>query len=287
MARTLTDSDSGGGFERYIAEMASRNFLKKEEEREHIRLAHAGNQAAVNRLVRSNALFILKYCEPFRYRGRMCGMSQSDLFSLAAIGFVRGIRAFTFDHDNRLNTYAGYWMWSELGRGLGDVGLTIRLPLKVQLARSRARKFMARFQTTHGCYPTDEQLAEGIGASSPQAAAALLDQPTAQSYDVPMRPLGYEEEEMYLLDAYVDPEAEQTSPLGRLLKAHTTAKLEEAMSRLTQVQREVLICRFVDDITLEEAAVELHKRGKKLVTRERIRQIQNAALERLRLFLKE
>jgi len=202
-------------------------------------------------------------------------MPLQDLIQEGNLGLIKAIERFDHRRGFRFSTYASWWIRHAIGRAIAEKGRAVRLPVHMLEAYNKVRKARRDFEAQQGHAPTNEQLAALTGVSVERLDrmhCALLDNPV--SLDQPMTGTT----DLNLIDALTDPDAELPAEL--LDQAHLLIQLREALSALPAMEADILRKRMgMDDQearTLKEIG-DLYS-----LSRERIRQLQEVALNHLR-----
>lgn len=262
--------ETGSSLGRYMHEIGQVDLLKPEEEQELARLIRDGDEAAREKMITANLRLVVKIAK--EYEG--FGLPLQDLINEGNIGLMKAVERFDPSKGSKLSTYASWWIKQAVKRALGNQSKTIRLPLHLVDRLSRMRKISKRYFEEFKREPTDEELAEELEIALPRVR--LLRRAS-------MRPLSLEtpigdDESSRISDIVADEKA--ANPYDELEDKALKGLLPGLMQTLTFREAEILKRRFGLDgnpgMTLEEVG-ELFG-----VTRERIRQLQNAALKKLR-----
>jgi RNA polymerase primary sigma factor len=207
-----------------------------------------------------------------RYLNR--GLSFLDVIQEGNIGLMKAVDRFQFRRGFKFSTYATWWIRQAITRAIADHGRTIRLPVHVIESLNRLEKERKAFRTETGREPTPDDIA--VRLSMPTSKVRLLLDAQKTPYSLEMK-LG-EDGETDLGDVLQD--RTLPSPEDTALQADLSNEVERALAPLSDREKEVLRLRYglgqERELTLEEI-------GKRLsVTRERVRQIESRALEKLR-----
>ncbi|MDW7979725.1 MAG: sigma-70 family RNA polymerase sigma factor, partial [Verrucomicrobiales bacterium] len=195
------------------------------------------------------------------------------------IGLMKAVERFDPSKGGKLSTYSSWWIKQSIKRALANQSKTIRLPVHLVDKISKMRKAALKLQEILGREPTDEELAEELGIPASRVTQMRLAAIRPASLDAP---IGDEDSDTF--SEIVEDESAKT-PYRQLEEKTVTAMLREMIKTLDPREASILRARFALDggpvLTLEEI-------GKKFgVTRERVRQIQNAALRKLRKMIEK
>jgi RNA polymerase sigma factor (sigma-70 family) len=208
-----------------------------------------------------------------RYLNR--GLSLLDLIQEGNIGLMKAVDRFQFSRGLRFSTYATWWIRQAIGRGVADYGRTIRLPVHIVESLTRLERARRAFRTSTGREPTEAELAEKVQIA-PAKVRLLLDAARLPySLDAPMRG----DEETGELGTLVSDHA-AASPEAETIRHDLADSLEERLAPLDTREREVLRLRFGLSTDHEQTLAEVARRLS--LSRERVRQIEQRALAKLR-----
>jgi len=254
----------------WLREIGKTPLLTSKQEVELAKLVEAGDMDAKSLITESNLRLVVSIAK--RYSGR--GMSFPDLIQEGNIGLIRAVEKFDYRKGYKFSTYATWWIRQAITRAIADQGRTIRIPVHMVETINRLIKTNSQLLQDLGREPTLEEIAREMGVSPERVSEIIRIAPEPLSLETPIG----EEEDSHLADFIEDQEA--ISPAEAASHMILREKIDEALSNLTDRERDVLRMRFgLDDgypRTLEEV-------GKCFsVTRERIRQIEAKALKKLR-----
>jgi len=254
----------------YLNDIGNTALLSMEEELQLARETSEGNHASKNRMIEANLRLVVAIAK--RFQGR--GLSLMDLVEEGNLGLIRAVEKFNHLLGYRFSTYASWWIKQAIDRALMNQANTIRTPIHVVKEIWQYQKQSAQLTAALGREPTLEELALHLG-KSPRAIRKLLSgRITICSADHPL----VEDAEVSLLDTFTDCEASR--PDAILESQDLMLNMDQWLARLSEKHRDVLQRRFGlnghQGATLEEV-------GKQVgLTRERVRQLQIEALEKLR-----
>jgi RNA polymerase primary sigma factor len=222
------------------------------------------------RFIRANTQLVVSIAK--KYRGH--GVPFLDLIQEGNLGLMKAVDKYDFRHGTRFSTYATWWIRQSVTRALPSQGSTIRIPLQMTNHIRRLDKASRRLEQELGRSPTPEEIAEAMDLE-PRAVRFMI-QASRQPLSL-QQPVG-EEEDSELGDFVAD---ELTgSPADALRDDLLAEQVAEVLDTLTPRQARVLRLRFGLQTDRSYTLKEIGERFG--LTRERIRQIQNEALQRLR-----
>lgn len=268
--RLLEGVSTADPIREYLKEIGSIALLTPEEESDLARRKSEGDVEAGRKLVEANLRLVVSIAK--RYTGR--GMSFLDLVQEGNLGLMKAVEKFDYAKGYRLSTYATWWVKQSITRSLADQSRTIRLPVHMVEAVNKIRRAQRSLSVKLGREPSMEEVAEEVNMSGKRVAELIQASGDIVSLETPVG----DEEGSNLGDFVADDANASTED-----KAESFLLREEIDSMLQGLnprEREVIILRFGLEtghpLTLEEV-------GKRFnVTRERIRQIETAALRKLR-----
>lgn len=256
---------------RYLQEIGRYRQLTPEEEKElGARVQADGDHEALRQLVEANLRFVVAYAKRFRHSR----VSLLDLINEGNIGLIQAARKFDPEKNVKFITYAVWWIRQAILHALSQHGATFRLPQKqanVLYRIERSRQALGRELERA---PTESELAEELDMNPEEVRLLLSSNQSILSLNEPVDEDG-EAELGDLLEQYLMPDTDE-----RILRESFEQSLREALDKLSEKERQVVNLRFglEDDnpLTLREIGEQLG------ISRERVRQIENQALTKLR-----
>jgi len=262
--------DSDSGMKLYLREISRTPLLTIEEEVELAERIKNGDMRARDQLIRANLRLVVKIAGD--YSGY--GVSMSDLVSEGNIGLMKAVERFDPEKGGKFSTYSAWWIKQHIKRALANQSKTIRLPVHMVDKIARMRRIASMLTEALGREPSDDELATELGL--PRHKVAMLKQAALRptSLDAPVN----EGESTEYGDIIGDEAA--SNPLDRLVNSDLHNQLDDLMAVLDDRERRIIDGRFglngLKPMMLEDVGREFG------VSRERIRQIQNAALAKMR-----
>ncbi|MFC7339173.1 RNA polymerase sigma factor RpoD/SigA [Haloferula chungangensis] len=254
----------------YIREIAKTPLLTREEEAELASRVMAGDKEARDHMIKANLRLVVKIAKD--YSGY--GLSLSDLISEGNIGLMTAVDRYDPDKGAKLSSYASWWIKQSVKRALANQGKTIRLPIHTVEKIARVRRITALMTEALGREPTNEELSEETGIPIKKLSMIRQASQRPTSLDAPLN----EGKQTMFGDLIGDESA--LDPLEALTNSNLHEQLDELLGLLDERETRIINSRFGlhgrKPMNLEEVGRDFG------VTRERIRQIQNKALEKMR-----
>src|SRR5215471_8958359 len=271
--RSAYDGDTA--IKLYLREIAQVRLLTPQEEIELAARIKKGDKKAREQMIKANLRLVVKIARD--YEG--IGLPLLDLISEGNIGLMKAVERFDPAKGGKLSTYGSWWIKQSIKRALANQSKTIRLPVHLVDKISKMRRTAMRLQEELGREPTDEELGEELGITAARVAQMRMAAIRPASLDAP---IGDEDSNNF---AEVVQDESADTPYEQLEEKTVTRMLQEMVKTLDPREATILRARFGLDggpqKTLEEV-------GQKFgVTRERVRQIQNIALKKLRKMIEK
>lgn len=272
-ARTPYDGDSA--IKLYLREIGQVPLLTIQQEIELAARIHKGDKAARELMIKANLRLVVKIAHDYDW----LGMPLLDLINEGNIGLMKAVERFDPAKGGKLSTYAAWWIKQSIRRALTNQSKTIRLPVHAMERLWEIRKVSLRFEAELGREPTNAELAAELGTTVRRIAAIREANLRPASLDAP---LGTDSDSSRLGEIIEDEHA--TTPYEDLEKQTLRETMTELLHKLPE--REVVILKQRFGLEDSDRKTTLAQIGRRFgVTRERIRQLQNLALQKLRTMM--
>ena len=254
----------------YLKEIGQVKLLSAEEEVELAKRVSEGDQEAKNKLTEANLRLVVSIAK--KYSGR--GLHILDLIQEGNTGLIRAVDKFDWTKGNKFSTYATWWIRQAITRAIADQARTIRVPVHMVEVINKATRCNRKLVQELGREPTMEEIAAELGLPVEKIIEANRTAADTLSLDTPVG-----DEEDTSIGSFVEDER-TPGPADATSNALLAEALKEILGTLTEREADVLRMRFGmydgRTHTLEEVGQIFG------VTRERIRQIENKAIRKLR-----
>ncbi len=254
----------------YLKEIGQIPLLTAEEEQELARRVVSGDQAAKNKLTEANLRLVVSIAK--KYSGR--GLHILDLIQEGNTGLIRAVDKFDYTKGNKFSTYATWWIRQAITRAIADQARTIRVPVHMVEVINKATRCNRKLVQELGREPTLEEIADELNLPIEKIIEANRTAADTLSLDTPVG-----DEEDTTIGSFVEDD-NTPGPADATSNALLAEALSDILNTLTEREADVLRLRFGmydgKTHTLEEVGQIFG------VTRERIRQIENKAIRKLR-----
>ena len=267
--------DGDSAIKLYLREIGLVKLLTPQEEIVLAAKIKRGDKKARELMIKANLRLVVKIARD--YEG--IGLPLLDLISEGNIGLMKAVERFDPKKGGKLSTYGSWWIKQSIKRALANQSKTIRLPVHLVDKISKMRKVGMKLQEELGREPSDEELADEMDMTAARVRQMRMAAIRPASLDAPIG----DDDSNNFSDVVEDENA--TSPYGNLEDKTVTDMLQDMVKHLDSRESTILRFRFGLDggteKTLEEVGVKFG------VTRERVRQIQNLALRKLRKMIEK
>ncbi len=268
ITKSITNRESAS-LDKYLQEIGKEDLITVEEEAELAQRIRKGDQRALEKLTRANLRFVVSVAKQYQNQG----LSLPDLINEGNLGLIKAAEKFDETRGFKFISYAVWWIRQSILQALAEQSRIVRLPLNQVGSLNKINKAFSRFEQENERRPSPEELAETLDLPAEKVADTLRVSGRHISVDAPF----VEGEDNSLLDVLVNDD----SPIAdrTLINESLSTEVERALSTLTERERDIIKLFFginTQEMTLEEI-------GEKFgLTRERVRQIKEKAIRRLR-----
>lgn len=268
--RKVTESRTKQSIEKYLEEIGGYSPLAPAEEVELARLIRKSNGKALDKLVKANLRFVISVAK--EYQGQ--GLPLQDLISEGNLGLIKAAQRFDETRGFKFISYAVWWIRQSILQALAEQSRVVRLPLNRVGAINKVGRALEELEKRFGREPSMEEIADKMELSAYEVADVMKTSARHLSLDEPFK----EEEGNSLLDVI---ESDRYAPPDdTLMKESLEVEIDKVLSTLKPREAEIIRLYFGLDgdrpLTLEEIGEHFK------LTRERVRQIKEKALRRLR-----
>lgn len=266
--KSITNRETAS-LDRYLQEIGHEELLNVDEEVELARRIKQGDEQALDRLTRGNLRFVVSVAKQYQNQG----LSLPDLINEGNMGLIKAARMFDETRGFKFISYAVWWIRQSILQALAEQSRLVRLPLNQVGSLSRISKALSRFEQEHQRRPSAEELSEMLDLPAEKIGETLKVSGRALSVDAPFA----EGEENTLLDVLVG----ENEPLADdgLDRESLCMEVDRVLSQLPDREREIIKLFYGiggPEMSLEEIGTKFN------LTRERVRQIKEKAIQHLR-----
>jgi len=268
ITRSITNRESTS-VDKYLQEISREELISIEEEVELARRIRKGDHMALEKLTKANLRFVVSVAKQYQNQG----LSLPDLINEGNLGLIKAAEKFDETKGFKFISYAVWWIRQSILQAIAEQSRIVRLPLNQVGSINKINKAFIKFEQEFERAPSTEELSQALELSADKIADTLRVSGKHKSIDMPFG----EDDENSLIDVLTNPDAPTTdsSLIGDSLKK----EIERALSTLTERERDVVKSFFgigCSEMTMEEISERFD------LTRERVRQIKEKAIRRLR-----
>ena len=268
ITKSITNRESAS-LDKYLQEIGREDLITVEEEVELAQAIKKGDRKALEKLTKANLRFVVSVAKQYQNQG----LSLPDLINEGNLGLIKAAEKFDETRGFKFISYAVWWIRQSILQALAEQSRIVRLPLNQVGSLNKIGKVLSRFEQENERRPSAEELAEELDIPVDKITDTLKVSGRHVSVDAPF----VEGEDNSLLDVLVNEDTPTTD--GTLMYESLSREIDRALATLTERESDIIKMFFgigCQEVTLEEIG---DKFG---LTRERVRQIKEKAIRRLR-----
>lgn len=269
IAKSITNREIGS-LDKFLQDVGREEMVSAEEEVLLAQKIRNGDQEALDKLVKANLRFVISVAKQYQNQG----LSLPDLINEGNLGLIKAAKRFDETRGFKFISYAVWWIRQAILQALAEQSRIVRLPLNQVGALGKIKKESSRLEQYLERNPTIEELSEILDTSRDKLNDVLSISMRAVSMDAPL--VG--DEDVSLIDVYVDDNAQGTD--GTVMQESLSTEIQRTLSVLNKRERDIITLFYgigqTHGYTLDEIANHIN------ITRERVRQIRDKALKRLK-----
>lgn len=270
ITKSITNRESQS-LEKYLQEIGKVELISPEEEVRLAILIKNGDQPALEKLTKANLRFVVSVAKQYQNQG----LTLPDLINEGNLGLIKAAQRFDETRGFKFISYAVWWIRQSILQALAEQSRIVRLPLNKVGLTNRISKAYSHLEQQYEREPTAEEIAIYLDIDLEEVAATLGVAARHVSMDQPLA----DGEDSTLIDVLINPNAVSTDS-DLMVRVSLKTEIERSLSTLTERQKEVI--RFFFGIGIDHP-LSLEDIGDKFhLTRERVRQIKDKAITKLR-----
>jgi RNA polymerase primary sigma factor len=269
ITKSITNRETAS-LDKYLQDIGKEQMITAEEEVDLARRIRTGDQKAQDRLVNANLRFVVSVAKQYQNQG----LSLPDLINEGNLGLIKAASRFDETRGFKFISYAVWWIRQSILQALAEQSRIIRLPLNQVGSLNKIKKASSKLEQEFERLPSADEIAEKLDVPEHKVTSAMRISTRYISVDAPL----ISDDESMFLDTYIPEETEDTDePLMRESLGH---EIQRSLASLNEKEREVINMYYgigmSHGLTLEEIGAKFD------LTRERVRQIKEKAIRRLK-----
>ena len=268
ITKSITNRESAS-LDKYLQEIGKESLITVEEEVELAQRIRKGDKIALEKLTRANLRFVVSVAKQYQNQG----LSLPDLINEGNLGLIKAAEKFDETRGFKFISYAVWWIRQSILQALAEQSRIVRLPLNQVGSLNKINKAFSKFEQEYERTPTPEELAETLEIPREKVTDTMRVSGRHVSVDAPFS----DSEDNSLLDVLINNDSPKADK--KLLTESLQREIDRALSTLTDRERDIVRLFFgigCQEMTLEEIGERFG------LTRERVRQIKEKAIRRLR-----
>jgi RNA polymerase primary sigma factor len=269
ITKSITNRETAS-LDKYLQDIGKEELITADEEVTLAQKIRQGDQQALEKLCKANLRFVVSVAKQYQNQG----LSLPDLINEGNLGLIKAAQRFDETRGFKFISYAVWWIRQSILQALAEQSRIVRLPLNQVGSLNKIKKESSRLEQKFERPPSSDEIAEALEIPEYKIDAALKISTRYVSMDAPLT----EDEDMKLIDIFVDADAPFTD--AGLMRESLAREIQRSLSTLTEKERDVVNLYYGigmnHGLTLEEIGAKFD------LTRERVRQIKEKAIRRLK-----
>ena len=268
ITKSITNRESEA-LEKYLSEIGKEELVSAEEEVELAQRIRKGDKKALERLTKANLRFVVSVAKQYQNQG----LSLPDLINEGNVGLIKAAEKYDETRGFKFISYAGWWIRQSILQAIAEQSRIVRLPLNQLGSMSKINRMLTKFEQENERRPSADEISEAIDIPEDKVDEAINVSGRQVSVDAPF----VDGEDNSLLDVLVNSDAPMAD--SQLVMESLQSEIKDALKMLTLRERNIVTAFYgigQPEMTLEEIGTKFG------LTRERVRQIKEKAIRRLR-----
>ncbi|HPF63552.1 RNA polymerase sigma factor RpoD/SigA [Lentimicrobium sp.] len=269
ITKSITNRETAS-LDKYLQDIGKEELISAEEEVQLAQRIRQGDQQALEKLCKANLRFVVSVAKQYQNQG----LSLPDLINEGNLGLIKAAQRFDETRGFKFISYAVWWIRQSILQALAEQSRIVRLPLNQVGSLNKIKKESSRLEQKFERPPSPDELAEALEIPEYKIDAALKISTRYISMDAPLT----EDEDMKFIDIFVDEDTPVTD--AGLMRESLAREIQRSLATLTEKERDVVNLYYGigmnHGLTLEEIGAKFD------LTRERVRQIKEKAIRRLK-----
>ncbi len=267
--KSITNRETAS-LDKYLQDIGKEELISAEEEVLLAQRIRQGDQKALDKLCKANLRFVVSVAKQYQNQG----LSLPDLINEGNLGLIKAAQRFDETRGFKFISYAVWWIRQSILQALAEQSRIVRLPLNQVGSLNKIKKESSRLEQKYERTPSSDEIADSLEIPEYKIDAALKISTRYISMDAPLS----EDEDMKFIDIFVDEDTPVTD--AGLMRESLAREIQRSLSTLTEKERDVVNLYYGigmnHGLTLEEIGAKFD------LTRERVRQIKEKAIRRLK-----
>ncbi|RLC57931.1 MAG: RNA polymerase subunit sigma [Candidatus Cloacimonadota bacterium] len=269
ITKSITNRETAS-LDKYLQDIGKEELITADEEVQLAQKVHQGDQLALEKLVKANLRFVVSVAKQYQNQG----LSLPDLINEGNLGLIKAAKRFDETRGFKFISYAVWWIRQSILQALAEQSRIIRLPLNQVGSLNKIKKATSKLEQEFERTPSAEEIAEKLEMPDYKIDAAKKITTRYISMDAPLT----QDDETKFLDVFVSDESSHTD--DTLMRESLAREIQRSLATLTKKERDVINLYYgigmPHGLTLEEIGAKFD------LTRERVRQIKEKAIRRLK-----